>query len=144
MNYCQDGLQVFFATETQQYIYQPIYGHYELQKIDVNGRPYFKSSKYIGIWWDGDGSWYIGEDTDDNDAGQSFGYGYYRYTDAFCPHQFSEGNWWLWNGNVFYQAGNDLGINCNCIFICTKKIYFEFHIKRVIISFHYRQFWNLY
>ena len=42
MNYCQDGLQVYFATETQQYTNAPIYGHYELQPNDANGRPYFK------------------------------------------------------------------------------------------------------
>lgn len=46
MNYCQDGLQVNFATETQQYIYVPIYGHYELQPNDVNGRPYFKMGSF--------------------------------------------------------------------------------------------------
>ena len=51
MNYCQDGLQVYFATEIQQYTYATIYGHYELQPNDVNGRPYFKMGFY-GLWYD--------------------------------------------------------------------------------------------
>ena len=132
MNYCQDGLQVFFATETQQYTYTQIYGHYELHPNDINGKPYFESIQYGGIWWDGYANWWIGND---DYKGQAYGIGYY-ITDAFCPHQFSEGTWWLWDVSAWYQADNDLVINCNCIFI--PKKYFEFHIKRVIISFHYR------
>ena len=62
MNYCQDGLQVYFATETQQYTNAAIYGHYELQPGDVNGRPYFKMGTY-GLWWDGIEDWWIGKDS---------------------------------------------------------------------------------
>ena len=73
MNYCQDGLQVYFATETQQYTYTPIYGHYELQPNDVNGRPYFKMSTF-GFWYDGLGNWWISANVV---VGQSFGFAYY-------------------------------------------------------------------
>ena len=58
MNYCQDGLQVYFATETQQYTFRPIYGHYELHSNEVNGRPYFQKGSYV-IWWDGTKNWWI-------------------------------------------------------------------------------------
>ena len=114
MNYCQDGLQVYFATETQQYTYAPIYGHYELQPNDVNGRPYFKMGSF-GFWYDGLGFWYIGFDSM---KGQSFGIAYY-YKDIFCPHQLSELNWFLQDGTgwSWYGGGNDLVITCKCIFI---------------------------
>ena len=114
MNYCQDGLQVYFATETQQYTYIQIYGHYELQPNDVNGRPYFKIGPY-GFWYDGIGMWWIGYDSD---QGQSYGIAYY-IKDVFCPHQLSELNWSLYDGNEWYEAGNDLVITCKGIFIQT-------------------------
>ena len=107
MNYCQDGLQVYFATETQPYTYGPIYGHYELQPYDVNGRPYFKMGPY-GLWYDGLGYWWIGYDSM---KGQSIGFAYYE-KDVFCPHQLSELEWLLWDGNNLSPAGNDLGITC--------------------------------
>ena len=110
MNFCQDGLQVYFATETQQYTFQPIYGHYELQPNYVNGRPYFKMGDY-GLWYDGLGYWWIS--TNDG-VGQSFGFAYYE-KDVFCPHQLSELNWILWDGGAvgtWYDAENDLGITC--------------------------------
>ena len=78
LNYCQDGLQVYFATETQQYTSNgPIYGHYELQPNAVNGRPYFKMGSF-GFWWDGIQFWWIGYDPDSNNVGQSFGVAYYE------------------------------------------------------------------
>ena len=118
MNYCQDGLQVYFATETQQYTYVPIYGHYELQPNDVNGRSYFKMGSY-GLWWDGIIMWWIGFDSK---KGQSIGIAAYDQ-DVFCPHQLSEWDWLLWDGINWYwsAAGNDLGITCKCIFIRTKQ-----------------------
>ena len=126
-NYCQDGLQVSFATESQEYFTVPIYGHYELQPNNVNGRPYFKNPTVgYSMWWDGTGhSWYIGIDAE---AGQSFGFGYYNI-DVFCPNQFSEGDWMLWNGDVWFRAGNVLVVTCNCIFICTKKDILNFLLK---------------
>ena len=73
MNYCQDGIQVYFGTETQQYTYAPIYGHYELQPGEVNGRLYFKMGSR-GLWFDGIDKWWIGSD---NKKGQSIGFSYY-------------------------------------------------------------------
>ena len=105
MNYCQNGLQV----KTQQYIYQPIHGNYELQQNDVNGRPYFKMG-YYGFWWNGIDKWWIGYDIS---KGQSVGFAYYD-KDVFCPHQLSELNWRLWDGINMYSAGNDLVIICKC------------------------------
>ena len=108
MNYCQDGLQVYFATETLQNTYfAPNYGHYDLQPNDVNGRPYFKMGPY-GLWYDGLGYWWIGYDSM---KGQSIGFAYYE-KDVFCPHQLSELEWLLWDGNNLSPAGNDLGITC--------------------------------
>ena len=56
MRYCQDGILVY--SETPEYHYN-IYGHYEIQPIDVNDRPYFKMGAYVGIWWS-NGYWFIG------------------------------------------------------------------------------------
>ena len=117
MNYCQDGLQVYFATETQQYTNGQIYGHYELQSNTVNGRPYFKMGSN-GFWWDGIQFWWIG---DDIDKGQSIGFAVYN-KDVFCPHQLSEWDWALSEGTGWYSAGNDLGITCKCIFIQNKTV----------------------
>ena len=118
MNYCQDGLQVYFATETYDSIYgHPTDGHYELQPKDVNGRTYFKMGSY-GFWYDGLGLWWIG---DDIDKGRSYGYAYYE-KDVFCPHQLSELNWSLYDGADMYSAGNDLVITCKCNFIQKQNI----------------------
>ena len=112
MNYCQDGLQVYFATETQLYTYKPIYGHYELQPNYVNGRPYFKMGSY-GFWYDGLGEWWI---CDDIAVGQAVGYAN-NGKDVFCPHQLSELNWSLWDGIDWYTTEDDLVITCKCFFI---------------------------
>ena len=119
MNYCQDGLQVYFTTEIQKYNSTNIDGHYELQTNDVNGRPYFKMG-YFGFWWDiRDLKWMIGLDSM---KGEPFGsYAYYR-KDVFCPHQLSEGGWML----GWFPAGNDLGTTC-----CK---YMHFHSKKSLNS----------
>ena len=109
MHYCQDGLQVYFATETQQYTYASIYGHYELQPNVVNGRPYFKKS-LLGLWYDGNGYWWIG--LSDN-KGQSFGFAAYE-KDVFCPHQLYEREWLLWDDVDWKYAENDLVTTCKC------------------------------
>ena len=101
MNYCQDGLQVYYATATRRS------GHYELQPNDVNGRPYFKMGSY-GLWYDGLGHWWISHNSI---VGQSLGYAYYK-KDVFCPHQLSELNWVLSDGTGWSYAGNDLTITC--------------------------------
>ena len=114
LNYCQDGLQVYFATETQQSMDNlwTINGHYELQPNEVNGRSYFKTGSY-GFWWDQKAYWWIGED---RYKGQSIGFAYYD-KDVFCPHQLSEWEWGLFDGTNWYSAGNDLRITCKYIFI---------------------------
>ena len=109
MNYCQDGLQVYFVTETQQYFDVKIYGHYDLQPNYVNGRPWFKKGG-LGLWSDGK-YWFIGSVSD---IGQPFGTAN-NQKDVFCPHQLSELNWILWDGGTvgtWYDAENDLGITC--------------------------------
>ena len=109
LNYCQDGLQVYFATETQQFTSVQIYGHYELQSKEVNGRLYFKKGSF-GFWWDGIQHWFIGEGINE---GQPYGFAYYE-TDVFCPHQLSEVDGLLLDltGPTWYSAGDDLVITC--------------------------------
>ena len=121
MNYCQDGLQVYFKTEpetaTEFFFQLHLSGHYELQPNDVNGRPYFKMGSF-GLWWDGIDRWWISS----NDfVGQAIGYANYE-KDVFCPHQLSEWNWRVWDGSDWTTAGNDLGISCKCIIIQTKTV----------------------
>ena len=125
MNICQDGLQVYFATETYDSIHgHPTDGHYELQPKDVNGRTYFKMGSY-GFWYDGISLWWIGYHID---KGQSFGLALYE-KDVFCPHQLSELNWWLFDSNGWYYAENDLVITCKCICIQNKtEAAFDFKI----------------
>ena len=117
MNYCQDGIEVYYGTETQQYTTFPIYGHYELKPGDVNGRPYFNMGSR-GLWSDGTGNWWIGSDSH---KGQSYGFAYYT-KDVFCPHQLTEWNWVLSDGNDWYFAGKDLGISCKYIFVKHNQI----------------------
>ena len=122
MNYCKDGLQVYFATETQQYTLAPIYGHYELQPYNVNGRPYFKMGS-LGFWHEGQGNWRIGNHSS---KGQPIGYGYSN-NDAFCPNKFSDRDWILHDGSTWYFAGKDLVITCKFINIPNKTV--KIHIK---------------
>ena len=107
MNYCRDGVHIYFATETQQFIYN-IYGYYELQPNNVNEKPYFKSD-YYGLWW-GIDEWWIG---DASKVGQTYGMAYYG-KDVFCPHMISGQDFMLLgDGEIaWYTAGNDLQINC--------------------------------
>ena len=113
-SYCQDGIQVFFGTEFQQYNYG-LYGHYDLQSDYVNDRPYFRMYDK-GIWWDKIDSWWIGHYSQ---AGQSSGYAYYS-KDAFCPHQLNE---WKWKGynsdHNWIDAGKHLGVTCKYCDCCS-------------------------
>ena len=117
MNYCQDGIEVYYGTEIQQYTSASIYGHYELQPGAVNGRPYFKKG-INGLWWDGIDDWWIGYDVD---KGQSFGRAYHT-KDVFCPHQLTEWNWRLYDGTDWKYAGKDLGISCKYIYVKHNQI----------------------
>ena len=107
LNHCQDGIQVYFGTETQQYTSIPLYGHYELDPNLVNGRPFFKMDSY-GFWWDGIENWWIGPDSN---IGQSYGFAYYE-KDVYCPSLLSEFEWVIWDGSSYIQAGNHFGITC--------------------------------
>ena len=116
LKYCQDGLEVYYSTETQHYTYLQIYGHYELQPNDINGKLFFLNEKDVGLWWDGVSFWWIGSE---NSKGEAVGVGYIM-TDVFCPYQLPEWDWTLWDGSVWFPAGNQLGINCNNFFIPKK------------------------
>ena len=102
----------FYGTETLQYTYSQIYGHYELQPFDVNGRPYFKKGIH-GLWWDGIDNWWIGLDSS---KGQSYGSAYYP-KDVFCPHQLTEWNWAILYEDGWEMARNGLVISCKYIFV---------------------------
>ena len=118
MNYCQDGLQVYYATETLEYAdLTSIYGHYDLQPKYVNGKPYFQMMSSYGIWWNGFNQWWIG---DVRDEGQSIGIANYD-TDVFCPHQLTELNWGLFDGVNWIIGNNRISITCKCIVIQTKQ-----------------------
>ena len=121
MNYCQDGIDIYDGTVTQHCVhnctYAPIYGHYELQPFDVNERPYFKKGTH-GLWWDRIGDWWIGSD---GSKGQSYGLAYYT-KDVFCPHQLTEWNWVVFDGNYWKKAGKDLGISCKYIYVKHNQI----------------------
>ena len=78
---------------------------------------YFKMGIH-GLWWDGIEDWWIGSD---NKRGQSIGYAYYT-KDVFCPHQLTEWNWILFDGNNLNAAGKDLGISCKYIYVKHNQI----------------------
>ena len=82
----------------------------------------------FGLWWDGNGRWWIGND---DIKGQSIGIAYYD-KDAFCPHQLSEMKWILQKGMVtgWYFAENDLDITCRCHFHSNSILQSQFYIKR--------------
>ena len=110
--YCQDGVKVFFGTETQGNPNDRLYGHYALESNSVNDRPYFRMDN-TAIWWDNIGKWMIGDTTH---LGQSVGWAYYT-KDVFCPYQLSEMNWAIHDQTAWYNAENYLVITCKCIFI---------------------------
>ena len=107
LNYCQDGISVYFGNENMKYDYKAIYGQYELQTGELNGRPYFQMEPF-GFWWDGIKRWWIGLDSW---KGLPYGYAYYT-KDAFCPHQLSEFKWFLFDGFSFWIGKFDLRISC--------------------------------
>ena len=110
MNYCQDGLLVFFKSNTQEYTNHQLYGHYTPQPFDINGRAYFIMPPY-GFWWDAIDSWRIGFDPFFEIAGQPMGIATHT-KDVFCPTVLTEDTEWiLFDGN-WYPAENNLLITC--------------------------------
>ena len=104
--YCQDGIQVYWGTETPQI--QEYFGRYALESYPVNDRSYFRMA-HFGIWWDKLGTWWIGHH---NLKGEPSGYAYY-ISDVFCPHMLNE---WKWKvigpGENWIDAGILLGVTC--------------------------------
>ena len=88
MNYCQDGIYMYYETEEIQYTYANLGGHYKYSK-KVNGRPYFTNEEY-GIWWS-NGYWLIGTN---ELIGQTDGHAYY-WKDVYCPSQIEMKDWMM-------------------------------------------------
>ena len=128
MTYCQDGLRADFATETQEYTHADIYGHYGLHNGNVNGRPYFKKGAF-GLWWDGIDRWRIGHESE---IGQPIGFAYYD-KDVFCPHQLSEWDWKMHDGDTWFMANNKLSITCKCFLLKQNSLNF---ISKYNLSWH--------
>ena len=104
MKYCQDGIRVEF---------ERLKGHYEIQPILVNDKPYFKMGT-IGIWW-ASGSWYFGIDIV---KGQSSGYGAYNTettSDDNCPHKLSKAKPWHILNEAFLWIESHQSITCKYI-----------------------------
>ena len=108
--HCKDsiGIEVFYDTDTREYTYRPeIYGHYELQRQEVNGQVYFKKGDR-SIWWNevnGIGQWNFGIDCYaqlDSETESIRPIGYF-VSDAQCPHQITERN-----GKLKMRYGEEL------------------------------------
>ena len=140
MNYCQDGLQVYFDTEIEKIVGEYLGGYYELQAIDINGKPYFEmiNGGLYGFWWDGIDSWWIGYEFR---KGQAIGFAYYE-KDVFCPNQLSEWNWAYVVDNEWYFADEFLGISCSKYISIQIKKKSGLHIN-VNFFDDIRQQWNM-
>ena len=102
-NYCEGGIQVIF--QGSHHLVSELHGHYEIQPIYVNNRPYFKMKKQ-GIWWSS-GFWFIGPH---KAKGQTKGYAYH-VTEDYCPHQLKNKNWTVsTNQGLIYEQ--KLSITC--------------------------------
>ena len=111
LKHCQDGIEVYYKTETLQY--ENFYGHYKIEpSIVIHDRPYFKNEQY-GLWWSG-GYWYIGDDFSQGSA-----YGFAMYTsDVFCPSQLIQDTitWYLYFAiHGWVPAGDYLHMSCKYI-----------------------------
>ena len=121
MNYCQDGLEVFFGWETLEFTpVVSLYGYYEIQSSVVNGRSYFKKAS-LGMWWDGFSKWYIGYDSM---KGQGIGFAYCN-EDAFCPNKLTsnvdESKCYLLSTDGYMWAYKDLLISCEYMILALQK-----------------------
>ena len=109
VKYCQDGIQVYYKSETKEYTYKHIYGHYKIDS-DVNGRQYFYNEvQDRGIWWS-NGYWLIGNNVE---KGQTKGFAYY-VTDIFCPFHLTmiPRSWMILGQQGWYKPHKMLHLNC--------------------------------
>ena len=124
MKHCQDGIEVYYASETQEYTYaiEHLYGYYEYHS-ESNGKPYFKQNdiKYCfddngycgnGIYWSG-GYWLMGKV---DYVGATLGMAYYS-SPSSCPRDFklSSRGWRVYEATGWRLAHKDLHINCKYI-----------------------------
>ena len=109
VKYCQDGIQVYYKSETMEYTYARIYGHYKIDS-DVNGRQYFNNEvEDYGIWWS-NGYWLIGP----NDLkGMTAGKAYYA-TKIFCPNALimKPRSWWMLHSQGWSKANKNIHLKC--------------------------------
>ena len=117
MNYCLDGIHVHNSAHFLQ-------GHYEIQQIDVNDRPYFKMEMgALAIWWS-NGYWFI---STVSYKGQAMGFAFYK-TDEYCPNQLTETYWIITShyGDDLRSPDDFLGsvagtLHISCKYISTIK-----------------------
>ena len=109
MKHCQDGILVYFGTETQEYDCYGIgqcYGYYEIQQTYVNGKPYFK----MGIWaiWFS-GHWVISLD---QYKPTSVALAFFK-SEAFCPSKIQDQSEWAKLNDAGWVDGKeDILITC--------------------------------
>ena len=104
---CKKGVKVHHGTPKPEYTYEPhVFGHFPLQKDQINGRAYFKKGEFA-IWWDGNAKWWIGIDSA---KGQPKGFAYV-IQDVFCIHTVTDWVWKIvWAGGEWKNAEQVLGV----------------------------------
>ena len=118
-NGCCDTLEVYYGTPTKEYTYTNIYGYYEKQSDNINGRSWYKNSE-IGksIWWWAEPekhqhtSWMIGDTIGRGKAGS---FGYLKRSEICLPNIIGA-NWKLWDAldaSEPIDAGAKLKIRCS-------------------------------
>ena len=138
MKYCQDGIDVYYDTDEQEYTWwYDIYGHYEIQPDDVNGRPYFKSVRWsYGIWWV-NGQWTF---STLNDIGTISGFAFSNYQLSNCPYQLENQEVWsVEEASGWETANKDLLIRCmflNYNYLKVLYIYLDIHITKHCSNCH--------
>ena len=109
VKYCQDGIQVYYKSETKEYTHKHIYGHYKIDS-DVNGRQYFNNEvEDRGIWWS-NGYWLIGKN---EIKGVTAGEAYYA-TQIFCPNALimKPRKWWMLGPQGWLEANKNIHLKC--------------------------------
>ena len=107
--------EVYYATETQEYEYQPkIFGYYTKMSQKVNGRNHYISEDgHYGIWWTKYTWWMIGSATA---IGQNLGYAYIENSNMNSECLPGPGiigwNWVFYSEGKWQNAGKRLGVRC--------------------------------